>query len=213
MTRGYRYEGAVTAPPRLTKRQAEIMDVLWAKGACSIREIQENLPQGRHVAYTTVQTLVYRLEIKNAVQRKKKISNAHIFEATVTRRAVLDHRTTTETWADSTILFVSDVGAATTFYANELGFTVKWRYDEDGHTLAAGIKRDDCSILLNTERPDRAGKGAIYLALGKAGHDSIRADLLANGVALKQGWWGKRLTIVEDPAGNQIWFADPQDQG
>jgi catechol 2,3-dioxygenase-like lactoylglutathione lyase family enzyme len=203
----------VTAPPRLTKRQAEIMNVLWAKGACSIREIQENLPRGRRVAYTTVQTMVYRLEIKNAVQRKKKISNAHIFEATVARRAVLGHRIRAERWTGSTILFVSDAGAATAFYADKLGFTVQWRHDEDGHTLAAGINRDDCSILLNTQRPDRAGNGAIYFALGKAGHDTIRADLLAKGVALKDGWWDERLTIVEDPDGNQIWFADPRDRG
>jgi catechol 2,3-dioxygenase-like lactoylglutathione lyase family enzyme len=119
----------------------------------------------------------------------------------------------TERWSDSTILFVSDAGAATAFYADKLGFTVHWRHDEGGRTLAAGISRDDCSLLLNTQRADRVGKGAIYLAFGEAGHDAIRADLLAKGIALKDGWWGKRLMIVEDPDGNQIWFADPRDPG
>jgi catechol 2,3-dioxygenase-like lactoylglutathione lyase family enzyme len=95
----------------------------------------------------------------------------------------------TEKWGHSTIVFVSDAGAATAFYSEQLGFTVNWRYDDDGRTVAAGISRDDCSLLLNTQRPDRAGKGAIYLAFGEAGHDALRTDLLAKGVALKDGWW------------------------
>jgi catechol 2,3-dioxygenase-like lactoylglutathione lyase family enzyme len=113
----------------------------------------------------------------------------------------------------STIFFVSDAGAAADFYADKLGFTVNWRFDEDGRTPAAGVSRGDCSLLLNTQRPDSVGKGTIYFAFGEAEHDAIRADLLAKGVALKEGWWGKRLMIVEDPDGNQLWFADPRDQG
>ena len=119
----------------------------------------------------------------------------------------------TQPWGASTIVFVSDAGAAAAFYAEKFGFTVNWRHDEDGRTWAAGISRDDCSLLLNTQRPDRVGKGALYLAFGEAGYDAIRADLLAKGVALKDGWWGKRLMIVEDPDGNQLWFPDPRDQG
>lgn len=119
----------------------------------------------------------------------------------------------TERWANSTIFFVSDAGAATAFYADKLGFTVNWRHDEDGHTLAAGVSRDECSLLLNTQRADKVGKGAIYLAFGDAGHDALRADLLTKGVMLKDGWWGKRLMIVEDPDGNELWFADPHDLG
>lgn len=119
----------------------------------------------------------------------------------------------TERWANSTILFVSDAGAATAFYVDKLGFTVNWRHDEDGRTLAAGISRDDCSLLLNTQRADGVGKGAIYLAFGDAEHDALRTDLLTKGVVLKDGWWGKRLMIVEDPDGNQLWFADPHDHG
>ena len=63
------------------------MEVLWGSGRCSVREIQEALPELDRPAYTTVQTMVYRLERKKAVRRAKKISNAHIFEATLTREA------------------------------------------------------------------------------------------------------------------------------
>lgn len=63
------------------------MNALWNKGACSIREIQEAFPEQERPAYTTVQTTVYRMESKKVVRRVKKISNAHIFEATVTRDA------------------------------------------------------------------------------------------------------------------------------
>ncbi|MEN6532289.1 MAG: BlaI/MecI/CopY family transcriptional regulator [Bryobacteraceae bacterium] len=74
-------------PPKLTKLELQIMNALWNKGACSIREIQEAFPEQERPAYTTVQTTVYRMESKKVVRRVKKISNAHIFEATVTRDA------------------------------------------------------------------------------------------------------------------------------
>jgi len=63
------------------------MRALWDRGAISIREIQEAFPERERPAYTTVQTTVYRLETKNAVRRVRKISNAHIFEAVVSRNA------------------------------------------------------------------------------------------------------------------------------
>ena len=63
------------------------MNALWNQGSCSIREIQEAFPEQDRPAYTTVQTTVYRMEVKKFVRRVKKISNAHIFEAAVTRDA------------------------------------------------------------------------------------------------------------------------------
>jgi predicted transcriptional regulator len=72
-------------PPRLTKSELPIMEALWARGASSIREIQEALPEKVRPAYTTVQTMVYRLEAKKAIRRVKKIGNAHVFEAAITR--------------------------------------------------------------------------------------------------------------------------------
>jgi BlaI family transcriptional regulator, penicillinase repressor len=73
--------------PRLSKLDLKIMEVLWSRGRCSIREIQEAFPETKKPAYSTVQTTVYRLEAKKAVRRTRKISNAHIFEATVSREA------------------------------------------------------------------------------------------------------------------------------
>ena len=73
--------------PKLTKLELRIMDALWIQGPSSIREIQEAFPEDDRPAYTTVQTMVYRLEAKTAIRRVKKIGNAHIFEAAITRRA------------------------------------------------------------------------------------------------------------------------------
>lgn len=72
---------------RLTRLELEIMRSLWDLEQASVREIQENLPENRRPAYTTVQTIVRRLEEKNAVRRLKKIGNALIFEPTVSRKA------------------------------------------------------------------------------------------------------------------------------
>src|SRR4051812_29343749 len=73
--------------PKLTKLELQIMEALWNKGALAIREIQEAFPERNRPAYTTIQTTVYRLEAKKAVERVKKISNAHIFEAVISRGA------------------------------------------------------------------------------------------------------------------------------
>jgi predicted transcriptional regulator len=73
--------------PKLTKLELQIMEALWNLGPSSIREIQEAFPERGRPAYTTIQTTVYRLEEKKALRRVKKISNAHIFEAVVSRNA------------------------------------------------------------------------------------------------------------------------------
>ena len=73
--------------PKLTKLEHKIMEALWRRGASSIREIMEDVPPKKRLAYTTVQTVLYRLEAKNAVRRTKKVGNAHIFEPVITRTA------------------------------------------------------------------------------------------------------------------------------
>src|SRR5918998_1253716 len=65
------------------------MAALWELGSASVREVQERLPEGKRPAYTTVQTIVYRLEEKGALRRVKKVGNAHVFEPVVTRRATV----------------------------------------------------------------------------------------------------------------------------
>jgi BlaI family transcriptional regulator, penicillinase repressor len=75
------------ALPKLTKLELRIMEALWSNGALSIREIQQAFPERDRPAYTTIQTTVYRLEDKKALRRVKKISNAHIFEAVISRQA------------------------------------------------------------------------------------------------------------------------------
>src|SRR5580693_7956626 len=75
------------ALPKLTKLELQIMEALWTKGSCSVREIQEAFPARKRPAYTTVQTTVYRLEVKKVLRRVKKIATANIFEAAVSRSA------------------------------------------------------------------------------------------------------------------------------
>ena len=71
--------------PRLSKLELQIMEALWTSGPLAIRDIQESFPQKGRPAYTTVQTMVYRLETKKALRRARKIGNAHIFEAVLSR--------------------------------------------------------------------------------------------------------------------------------
>jgi len=71
--------------PKLSRLEHQIMDALWNRGASSVREILEAFPAKGRPAYTTVQTMVYRLEEKGAIRRTRKIGNAHIFEAAISR--------------------------------------------------------------------------------------------------------------------------------
>jgi BlaI family transcriptional regulator, penicillinase repressor len=81
------------AKTRFTRLELQVLEALWTNGTASVREVQEVFPEPRP-AYTTVQTVLYRLEAKDAVRRIKKIGNAHIFEPAVardiTRHGLLD---------------------------------------------------------------------------------------------------------------------------
>jgi len=72
---------------RLSRAEQRVLEQFWKRGTRSVREILEGLPEDERVAYTTVQTLVYRLEQKGAVRRVKKIGNAQLFEAAIDRSA------------------------------------------------------------------------------------------------------------------------------
>jgi len=72
--------------PRLSKAETRILQQYWKLGTSSVREVLDSLPQEERVAYTTVQTLVYRLEQKGALRRVKKIGNAQLFEAAIDQR-------------------------------------------------------------------------------------------------------------------------------
>lgn len=72
---------------RLTKLELRILEALWDRGPASVREVQEQFPEPARPAYTTIQTTMYRLETKRAIKRTRKISNAHIFEAVISRTA------------------------------------------------------------------------------------------------------------------------------
>jgi len=79
------------AHPKLSKLELQIMEALWTHGASSVREVLEHFPEKKRPAYTTVQTMIYRMEVKKVLRRVKKISNAHIFEATVSRDTAQRH--------------------------------------------------------------------------------------------------------------------------
>ena len=73
--------------PKLSRLELRIMEAFWRHGAASVREIQESFPAADHPAYTTVQTIVSRLEEKKAVRRVKKVGNAFLFEPVISRGA------------------------------------------------------------------------------------------------------------------------------
>lgn len=68
---------------RFSKAETRVLEQFWRLGTCSVREILDSLPEDEQVAYTTIQTLVYRLEQKGALRKVKKIGNAQLFEPAI----------------------------------------------------------------------------------------------------------------------------------
>jgi predicted transcriptional regulator len=73
------------AAPKLSRLELQIMEVLWTFGPSPVREVQDHFPEDGRPAYTTIQTMISRLEAKKVVRKVKKIGSAHIFEAAVSR--------------------------------------------------------------------------------------------------------------------------------
>jgi predicted transcriptional regulator len=77
--------------PRLSKLELQVMEILWSRGELCVRDILEGMPQKKRPAYTTIQTIVHRLEVKGAIRRSRKIGNVHLFQPVVARNTAL-HR-------------------------------------------------------------------------------------------------------------------------
>jgi catechol 2,3-dioxygenase-like lactoylglutathione lyase family enzyme len=124
-------------------------------------------------------------------------------------------------WFARPILNVTDVEASLRFYTEKLGFTVPWRFDdEDGKAYVGQLDRQGSAFILSKRWPEKVGKALLFISLNVEPHsheasvaaiDALRAEFEAKGVAVKDGWWGYRLLVVDDPDGNQLLFNYPNE--
>ena len=121
-------------------------------------------------------------------------------------------------WFGRPVLHVKDVDASLKFYMDRLGFTSPWRYEEKGKAHVAQVDGLGCALILADTWPEKVGKGLMFISLNAenreaqiAGLDALRAELEAKGVAVKEGSWGYRLLVVDDPDGNQLFFNYPSE--
>jgi catechol 2,3-dioxygenase-like lactoylglutathione lyase family enzyme len=125
----------------------------------------------------------------------------------------------TTDWFARAVLSVTDVEASLRFYTEKLGFTIPWRFDdEDGKAYVAQVDRQGSSFILSRRWQENVGKGLMFISLNVEPHsheasvaalDALRAELEARGVQVKDGSWGYRLLVVDDPDGNQLMFNYP----
>ena len=118
-------------------------------------------------------------------------------------------------WFARAVFHVADVEASLRFYVNQLGFTSPWRFDEHGKAHVAQVERQGCAIILAATWPEKIGKGLMFISLNvepptpeaqAAALDALRAELEAKKVLVKDGTWGYRLLVIDDPDGNQLFF-------
>ena len=123
-------------------------------------------------------------------------------------------------WFARPVLHVKDVEASLRFYVDRLGFTSPWRYGDDGKVYVAQVDRQGCALILADTWPEKIGKGLMFISLNVepqsreaavAALDALRVELEAKGVAVKEGSWGYRLLVVDDPDGNQLFFNYPNE--
>lgn len=110
------------------------------------------------------------------------------------------------TWYSRPVLFVSEVERSSLFYVDQLGFTEVWRHQEDGRLLVAQVERSGCELILSSQWPENVGSGLIFISLEPDDVLVVRRSFERQNVAVKDGWWGYRLMIVEDPDGNLLYF-------
>ncbi len=124
-------------------------------------------------------------------------------------------------WFARPVLHVTNVDASLRFYVDHLAFTSPWRYDEDGKTCVAQVDRQGCALILSDQWPEKVGKALMFISLNvqpethetaAAALDALRAELEARGVTVRDGSWGYRVLMVEDPDGNQLFFNYPAEQ-
>jgi catechol 2,3-dioxygenase-like lactoylglutathione lyase family enzyme len=120
-------------------------------------------------------------------------------------------------WFGRAVLHVADVEASLRFYVDRLGFASPWRYDEGGKASVAQVERQGCAFILADNWPEKIGKGLMFISLNAgpemqvAALDALRVEFEAKGAAVKEGSWGYRLLVVDDPDGNQLFFNYPSE--
>ncbi len=123
-------------------------------------------------------------------------------------------------WFARPVLHVTDVDASLRFYLDQLGFTSPWRYEENGKAHVAQVERQGCALILAATWPEKIGKGVMFISLNVepetpaaliAALDALRTEFEAKGVPVKDGRWGYRLLVVDDPDGNQLFFNYPKE--
>ena len=123
-------------------------------------------------------------------------------------------------WFARPVLHVADVDASIRFYVTLLAFTSPWRYEEDGRAFVAQVERQGCALILASTWPEKIGKGLMFISLNVepqtreaaiAALDELRAEFEAKGAPVKEGSWGYRLLVVDDPDGNQLFFNYPSE--
>jgi catechol 2,3-dioxygenase-like lactoylglutathione lyase family enzyme len=123
-------------------------------------------------------------------------------------------------WFARPVLHVADVEASLRFYVERLGFTSPWRFDEGGNARVAQVDRQGCALILSDQWPEKTGKALMFISLNVEPQthdaavvalDALRAELEVRGVAVKEGSWGYRILVVDDPDGNQLFFNYPHE--
>ena len=116
-------------------------------------------------------------------------------------------------WYSRPVFFVASVERSIAFYTERLGFAEEDRYTENGTVIVAQLRREDCTILLNCQQPEKAGRGRMFVSIDPAPLQALRVEFESRGAPIGDGWWGYDTMIIVDPDGNELFFPYPAKAG
>lgn len=119
-------------------------------------------------------------------------------------------------WFARPVLHVNDVARSLSFYVDRLGFVIAWQYEHNGRVHVAQVDGLGCALILAATWPEKVGNGLIFISVDADPQDQVttldafRAELEAKSLPVKEGSWGYRVLVLEDPDGNQLFFNYPK---
>jgi catechol 2,3-dioxygenase-like lactoylglutathione lyase family enzyme len=114
-------------------------------------------------------------------------------------------------WYTRTVIFVDSVERAIAFYTQKLGFSEGPSYAEGGRLLVGEVNREDCTLLIDCQQPDKTGRARQFISLEAANFLALREEFTARGVDIREGWWGYEAMVITDPDGNELYFPYPEE--
>jgi catechol 2,3-dioxygenase-like lactoylglutathione lyase family enzyme len=111
------------------------------------------------------------------------------------------------------VFFVTDAERSLSFYTETLGFSLDWKYQEQGRAFVFQVSLLGFQLILNQIEPwteARAGHGRVFIGLEEDQADGFRRHIKENGIKTTVVQWGAPTLVIRDLDENELFFWLPE---